>query len=40
MIDDESRSVGELNRNVRMLGTIRCCKVVKQTIVRKDCNLV
>ena len=39
MVDDESRNVGERNRNVRTLGTIACCKVVKQTIVREDCNL-
>ena len=40
MVDDESRSVGEYSFNVRTSGTIACCKVVKQTIVRKDCNLV
>ena len=40
MIDDESSNVGGLDRNVRTLVTIVCCKVVKQTIVRKDRSLV
>ena len=39
MIVDENGYVGERSWNVRTVGTIVCCKVVKQTIVRKDCNL-
>jgi len=40
MIEDENGYVGERSWNVRTVGTIVCCKVVKQTIVRKDCNLL
>ena len=40
MIDDESSNVGGLDRNVWTLVTIVCCKVVKQTIVRKDSKVV
>jgi len=39
MIEDENGYVGERSWNVRTVGTIVCCKVVKQTIVREDCNL-